>query len=228
MEDYYQEKLKEIKSIMGTDPHKAFMEVSNELNMPYVPSVYEGEFVKLHNELKVILKEEVTAKKLSNEDILEYLWSEDTTKRIMAVENLKNSNLRDFKEDVAKWIEQQDASHNITKAFLYELLADQEINIEITIDGVVLNPAIDKSLFDNNEFKKGLIKVQELTRNEPSLEKMLLEEYERFFLMTFPKKHKDGEALAISILNIIKKMMDDKVVLSTEDEAVASILNNVV
>ena len=226
MEDYYQEKLREIKSLIETDPHKAFMEVSNELNMPYIPRVYEGDFNKLHNELKIILQKEVSTKKLSSDEIVEYLWDEDISKQVVAIENLKTSNLREYKDEIVKWIQEKQKSENMTKAFLYELLVSQEIDIDITVDGIVINPAKQKSMFDNEEFKKGLVKIQELAKNEPSIEKMILEEFERYYLVSFPVFNDNGEELANSLFNIIRKMMGEELILSPKEVAIATKLSN--
>ena len=114
----------------------------------------------------------------------------------------------------------------MTKAFLYELLVSQEIDIEISVGEVTINPIKQKSMFDNEEFKKGLIKIQELSQNDPSIEKMMLEEFERYYLVSFPDFDINGVLVANSLFNIIRKMMGAELALSNDEIAIATRLSN--
>ncbi len=225
MSDYYQEKIQEIKELMKTDIHKAFSESSKEMSMPYIPEKYEAEISGIHNELLIQIQGELNNKSYSLDEVLEMFWSNEETKEAVAIENLKNLNLRTVKEEIKKWIESKPNEKNISKAYLYELLVSQEVDIDITIDKVTLNPVKDGSMFDNQQIKIGFETLQELSANEPALEKSLLEEFERYMLISFPNKPRNGSELAKQIYNIVKQMFDDSIVLTDQEKTLAEVLN---
>ncbi len=225
MSDYYQEKIQEIKELMKTDIHKAFAETSKEMSMPYIPEKYEPEIISMHKELLIQIQGELNNKSYSLDEILEMFWSNEETKEAVAIENLKNLNLRTVKEEIKKWIEEKPVDRNISKAYLYELLVSQEVDIDITIDKTTVNPIKNGSMFDDEQIKIGFETLQELSSNEPALEKVLLEEFERYMLISFPNKPTNGSELAKQIYNIVKQMFDETIILTDEEKVLAEVLN---
>jgi len=216
--DYYQEKLFEIRSLMKTDLFKAKILLDEELKMPYIPLKYEAEFFQLADENRRQLSVQMSKKTLTDEDVLEYLWSKDDLKEAIVLDYLKESNLRKYKDELKKWIETKPKAKNISKAYIFELLASQEISIDITLNKEVINPAKDGSIFDNKEVAKAFKEIEKLSAKEPSLEKIAVEEVERYLLSSFPKKVNDGKKLGTMIYNIVKNLIDGQTELSKEEE----------
>ena len=216
--DYYQEKLFEIRSLMKTDLFKAKILLDEELKMPYIPLKYEAEFFQLAEDNKRQLSVQLSKKTLTDEDVLEYLWSKDDLKEAIVLDFLKESNLRKYKDELKKWIEKKPKSKNISKAYIFELLASQEISIDIELNKEVINPSKNGSIFDNKEVVIAFKEIEKLSIKEPSLEKIAAEELERYLLSSFPKKLEDGKKIGIMIYNIVKNLIDGQTELSKDEE----------
>ncbi|WKX02499.1 DUF3196 family protein [Candidatus Mycoplasma mahonii] len=225
MKNYYEEKITEIKLLIKTDLEKAFHKLKVELDMPYIPEKYEPKFSTLFLDVKSQLESKISQKKMSNEEIMEYLWSDNVLHEAIAINNLKEMNIRNFKDELKKWMEEKPDSKNISKTFLYELLSNQEVDIDIKLKGIIVNPKKNKSLFEDLEVKKALMSIDKLTDKDPSLAKLLTEEIERYLLITFPLKIKNGDFLAKQIFNIIQSMFGNNIVFSKEEEEILVIMN---
>lgn len=190
--DYYQEKLTEIRKLMKTNVFLAKELLDEEMKMPYIPLKYEQDFIDLQNKNRILISVKISNKTFDNEEVTKYLWSNDELKEAMVLDFLKKANLREHVTELAKWIETKPKTKNIAKSFIYELLVLQEINVDLKWSGEIVNPSKNKSIFDNKEVGKGIKRIKKLTLKEPSLEGVLMEEFEVGILNDYPKVLKNG------------------------------------
>ncbi len=222
MSDFYTEKLNEIKELIKTDKSKAMNLLQEELAMPYIPEKYEKEFHELAKSLIVEQMKEVNEKTLSTKEVIEFLWSKDEVKEAAAIDSLGTQNLRAIKDELKKWVESE--NNAIGKAFIYESLVSQDVDIELNISGKTLNPAVDKSILENKEVLSSFMFVRAAAVESPQLQDAVEDQLRLYILLTFPITPLDGKLLATQIFNVVKKMMGEEIELSEQEKKTFEIL----
>lgn len=97
--NYYDKTLKEISSIISSDPYSAMKMIEDELNAPYLPR----DFLAKLNDLKSKINIEKDGFKLDLNAIKEYLSSSED-KQCIAVEELSKLNLREYEDIVSDYL----------------------------------------------------------------------------------------------------------------------------
>ena len=220
--DYYVETIEIVQKLMQQEKFKEAEEIlTEELKMPYIPLKYESQFVELMNEVKAKNSPDGQKGNYVPKDVaLDYLLSEDEEKEIMGLELLRTHNLRFDKEVLKSRIETWPEEKNMLKAYLFELLVEQEIDINVSWgEDLILNPK-DGSVMNDQEVLKALDQVQlELAKEQSKIE-MAEDELQRYLLMTYPNIPKDGKAFGIDISAIVQKMFDDKIELTNDQRKI--------
>ena len=223
--NFYEEKLKEVDLLIKDNKLlEATAILKEELSMPYVPEKYEKQFRKIFDEtMFALLSDNGSHKSINIEELLSML-NKDEESQSIALELLKNHNLRPVASTLKARIESWTKEESLKRAFLFELLADQEINIDINIDGVNVNPQ-KNSILNNNEVIKGLKNIPTLVEKSPQLLEPTVNEFRRYLLLNFPNEITNGEELSINIFNIIKHLLNNEFSLSEKEMKILKILN---
>ena len=223
--NFYEEKLEEVNLLIKNNQLLKVVDIlKEELNMPYVPAKYEVQFKKILDETIFKLMDDKGSNTMVNiEDVLSML-NKDEESQAVALELLKGHNLRPVASVLKARIESWDQKDNLKRSFLFEMLAEQEINIDVSIDGSILNPS-KNSILENIEVVKGLKMIPSLVEKTPQLLEPTIGEYRRYLLLNFPNKIQDGEQLARNIFNIINHMFNQENSLTNEEVKILEILN---
>ena len=228
MTNYYEEKIAEIKTLKVKNPIKAFSLLLEELKMPYIPRKYEIIFQTLYKELKPLLnKKDVANLQINQETILDFLNSKDYQKNAIAIDNLKNINIHLIFNDLEKWIKEKDHDYqyNLHIALIYENMAEQNINKDLVIKNIKINPFKNGSIFVNKEIKNAFSFLLNSFEKEPQLQNVVISEMEIYFLKTFPIFPTNGEKLAKQFVNVIAFLFQKKVKLTLEEKKILEIIN---
>ena len=108
--------------------------------MPYIPEIYESQYIKLINDIKSEVKGDDQPTIVTRDIAIDYLLSENEEKENISLELLRDHNLRYVKDVLKNRLETWPSNKNTQKAFLFELLVEQEIDMEINFNGFNLNP----------------------------------------------------------------------------------------
>lgn len=222
--NFYDEKLNEIKAAIEKGDFKlAHSLLTEELKMPYIPAVYEKQFQELFADVVRALMTEEGRKQLPIEDISEMLFGEDA-EQLMAIEMLKDSNIRPIKDEIKRRIESYTDADALKRTFLFELLAGQEIAMEIVINNVVLDPS-KHSITKSEEVKRAIDALPYIVAKNPQMYEPVFNELQRYFLLKFPEVPLDGKLLVEQIYNIVRSMFEPSMVLTDEEKEIFNTLN---
>ena len=224
--NYYDETIEKTKKlIIKKEYESANILLNTELSMPYIPKIYEDIFIELKNEIKYITMGDTFTKSVSIDVAMEYITSGDINSESIALELLRDHNLRNHIDILKKVIESWGQEKNILKAYLFELLIEQEVNVEINLNGIMMNPFKTKTILEN----KNVIEVNKLIskslRKNPSSLELALDEFQRFLLVTYPMVPNEAKAMSDDIIAIVEKMFDDKKELTQRQKKIKELLS---
>ena len=224
-DNFYTEKINEIKKLIKNgELTKAQQELTEELNMPYIPEIYEVEFSKLYQEiLHTLMSDQPDNKVKALDTIMEMLFGDESAQSI-ALELISSHNLRPVKTQIKNRIESWTSKDAIKRSFLFEILCEQEINLDVLIDGVKVNPIKDQ-VVDNKTLLEALKIIEELSLKNPQLKDIAFNEVRRFILINFPKKDFEIKPLVNSIYKITESMFNENISLDKKDMEIREILN---
>lgn len=224
-DNFYTEKINEIKKLIENgELTKAQQELTEELNMPYIPEIYEVEFSKLYQEiLHALMSDQPDNKVKALDTIMEMLFGDESAQSI-ALELISSHNLRPVKTQIKNRIESWTSKDAIKRSFLFEILCEQEINLDILIDGVNVNPIKDQ-VVDNKTLLEALKIIEELSLKNPQLKDIAFNEVRRFILINFPKRDFEIKSLTNSIYKITASMFNENISLDKKDMEIREILN---
>lgn len=205
---FYKEVIQKIKDhINNRDYEKAFELLNEELKMPYIPKDVEKELLEYKAKLLPHISKEKEAKKITTDDVIDYLNSADKLKLIQAIEELPNLNLRKIAKELKDWI-QNNKDDKVTIAFIIENLIDQKVDIDINLDSKSINPKDSKSVLEDPSIIKGLEYIIENTDKQPQLTDLATSEFKRYLLNTYPSIPRDSIEVVKSIINIINNSLN--------------------
>lgn len=226
LKNYYDEKLEVINTLLKKEKFKKVYEIINkELKMPYIPEIYEFQFIKIMNDIKsdVIGKDSLTV--VPREVVIDYLLSEDPEQEMIALELLRDHNLRYEKEIIKKRIETWPVSKTTQKAYLFELLIEQEINMEVNFNGLILNSKTNGSILEKPTVIETMNQMSKYFKKNPSTLNMALDEFQRFLLISYPAVPEDGKEFAKDISQIVKSMFESKINLTKKQLRIKEMLS---
>lgn len=221
--NYYDEKINQIQNLLKNGKYEeASKSVVEELNMPYIPSQYEEIFNEFNDRIKYMQnKLEKPLSAMTRDEIIAFLFSGESEKETIALEMLPEQNLRYMKIELKKAIESWGEEKNIEKAFIFEALVEQEVDIEIEFKkGKKMNPINDYDILDNVEVSFAMSYLEDIFKKEPSLIEVAQAEFERYLLLCYPLEVKDGKELALEVAQVVKFMFNANVDLSTSEHLI--------
>lgn len=230
--NFYESKLEQIKQLIKEEKFdKAHEEILAEINMPYIPMAYEKEFKDLFNFVRTkINKDDNRVFTLSREEVIELLLSESEESQAMALELIADQNLHHEKQSLKHRIETWKQSDIFKKAFLFELMIEQKIDVAIEfVKGLIINPAKQKSVLEAKQTLVMLQQINLLTEKEPTLTLATSQEAKRYLLLNYPNPPENGESLAQNIVNVVRHMFGQEVDLSGDELSIYKVLktNNI-
>lgn len=216
--DYYEETIDIVKKLIEQEKHGEAQEIlEQELKMPYVPLKYEATFVELLNDVRAKTSPDGAKGSYVSKDVaLDYLLSEDKEQEIMGLELLRSHNLRFDKEVLKRRIETWPKEKSILKAYLFELLVEQEIDIDVQWDEETLMNPSNGSVMNDEQVAIAIDQVQHEFTQNPSQREMAEDELQRYLLITYPEVPVDGKQFGIAVSNVVKKMFDENIQLTPE------------
>lgn len=225
--NYYAEKIADIKNLIAQEQYQEAKNViEEELKMPYIPEKYEQTFIDLANEVKFnTLDDKQPIMTISRDVALDYLTSEDQSKELLALEVLSEHNLNGVKELLKRRIESWGTDKNMFKAYLFELMVDQEIDVDVNLNGQQINPRKNGSIMDNPTVLKIMNELDLSFDKNPSLLNSAKQEFERYLLLTYPNVPADDN-FANNFVKVIHSLLDNNIELSNEQLNIMKILND--
>ena len=208
--NHYEEKIKNAKELIKKGDLKiAYDILDEEMKMPYVPKIYEEQFIEIMNNIRVDLIGESSVHLVPRDVALEYLTSGSEEQEAMALEILREHNLRYDVQILKNVLESWGPEKQILKAFLFEILAEQEIDVDINFNGLKLNPRINGSILENKLVEETMKLIPKYFEKNPTSESLALEEFQRFLLLTYPAVPEDPKMFAWNLSQVIKSMFEE-------------------
>lgn len=201
---YYDELLNKVKELIDKgDYNKASSLIDKELSMPYIPSDFEPKL----RELLSLIPIEIDQKSLSDDQIIEYLIS-DEMKQLRAVEELNKKNLREYLDICGNYLCSEGFIN--AKALLVDSLIKQDINEEINM----LNNGLEYSFIpkyilspeNSLGFLEGLKLLSDKYMKEPSKLELAKQLLYKECLLALPVNYEedDGPYLADKVYEYIE------------------------
>lgn len=206
--NYYDELIANIESLLNQSKYiEAKSIIENELNLPYIPREIEE---KLNKYLSIIKEATYALKSLTDEDILDYLKSNET-KQLIAVDELSRKNLRDYIDVVDDYLKGNGFVN--AKALLIDSLIRQEINFNFKYVNDCLfidfNPYKLKKIEETDGFILAMNQIQDFYMKNPSKSKMGMELLYKEALLSLPNEI-NGELITEKIINYIEDAFSAK------------------
>lgn len=158
--------------IKSNNKDKALKLVKEELNMPYIPALYEDRFKEIYNELSYKEKEPKEFV-LSRDKIREILeTNEDKNIIILAIVEMCKLNIRDFLESIQIFLKRD--LKNIFKVMIIDALRSQGVNYDFSLvnNGIVsaINPITSENILASSIYL-GVKKILEdnIGKQDPNL-----------------------------------------------------------
>lgn len=206
--NYYDELIANIESLLNQSKYiEAKSIIENELNLPYIPREIEE---KLNKYLSIVKDATYSLKSLTDEDIFNYLNS-DETKQLIAVDELSRKNLRDYIDVVDDYLKGNGFVN--AKALLIDSLIRQEINFNFKYVNDCLfidfNPYKLKKIEETDGFILAMNQIQDFYMKNPSKSKMGMELLYKEALLSLPNEI-NGELITEKIINYIEDAFSAK------------------
>lgn len=208
MDTYYEDILKKVEDHMKErDFESAFKIVEEELSMPYIPRDVEEKLIAYYNQCRSELRVKET-KSYDDEDIDSMLQG-SLEETFLAVEQLKNSNIRKHCDAIAKYLSKEDV-HPLVRALLIEAMMEQGITDEFTtqIDGmdVTFTPCAIEAPMETEGITIAAGYLKEWFENDnPTFAMMCVESLvkEAYLRLPFNIDEEDGEAIAAAVAHYV-------------------------
>ena len=224
-QNFYKQTIEDIKKLIKEDKiETAKKMVDKELNMPYVPAKYEKIFLELQGQINFKLISDIGPNNNKTiEWVMEKLFGNEK-QQIMALENLSKYNLRTIKNKLKERIQSWKQKDKFKQAYLFELLSEQEIDMNIEIDSQVMNP-IKHSIFHDKQFLIAIKEIEKHTQKQPQLYEMVVNQLQHYVLKIFPNKIKNGKELSKHITKAVKSLIDEEIELNDQEKKILQTLN---
>lgn len=211
MSNYYQECLENInKYINEGNKKEALKIIEEELSMIYIPKEFEEKLL----EFKTDLVETALNKKISDEEIEEYLLKDEYF-QLLAIKELENRNIRQYMDLVQDIFENVES--NLVKISLLEICINQQVSDEIKIikDGleIYVVPAACNLPQDSDGYEVCIEYLKEWLESEnPTLYNLCKQAAlkETYLHMPFEIEVEEAKSMAYSIVMYVSELMGCK------------------
>ena len=110
------------------------------------------------------------------------------------------------------------------KAFLFELLIEQEVDIEISFNGMNINPSRVGSVLSN----KKVIEINKILetkfQKDPAKLNIALDEFQKFLLLTYPIIPEDPKQFSSDLEMIVNSLFDEDIQLTQRQKIIKKAL----
>lgn len=215
MDSYYEDILKKAAQYMSEEAWEtAFHIVEEELSMPYIPKPYEERLIELYNTCRAQLRQQKALRTYSEEEIGELLRG-SLEEQLLAVEQLKKSNIRNHLEEIRTYF--LDEPHYLVRSCLMEALMEQNISDEFTteIDGleVTFIPCFIELPQESDGVEQAVSYLREWFENdEPTFMTLCVESLikEAYLRLPFTIDAAEGFAMAVAIACYVFRAVGDQ------------------
>lgn len=215
MESYYDEILDKIRRLMSEkNIQEAYRLLEDELSMPYIPKESEEQLILLYQECRSALRTQMPQRTYEEEDI-ETLLAGSFEEQLLAIEQLKKSNVRNYLEAIEHCLMKD--PDGVVRSLLIDCLMQQDIAEEMhaVVDGMELTflPNYLEPVMKAEGARLGANMLCEWFEHEdPSFLTMCMEclIQECYLHLPFHIDVDEGIPLAISIVYYVKKAQGDE------------------
>ena len=224
-QNFYKQTIEDIRKLIKEEKIETAKQiVDQELNMPYIPAKYEKTFLELQGQINFKLISDIGPNNNKTiEWVIEKLFGNEK-QQIMALENLNKYNLRTINDKLKERIQSWKPKDKFKQAYLFELLSEQEIDMDIKIENKILNPS-KHSIFHDKQFLIALKEIEKHTHKQPQLHEMVINQLQHYALKIFPNKIKNGKELSKQITQAVKSLIDPEIKLSDQEKKILQTLN---
>ena len=223
--NFYEQKINEIRDLIKNNKvEEAKVLLLQELNMPYIPKKYEEIFLNIREELN---SNEDNSKEslMTQEEALTILYGDAQISKVHALNSMKKMNIRSFIDEVVKWMETSSSNERMLVANMYELLVEQEINVNIKIDDITLNPVNSKDPLRSEYINKTLKEIEEKQIDELLWKQHAKDQLMIYVLNIFPKPLE--KEISEQMLNIVAYLFGEGD-LTNEEKEIALTIGHIV
>lgn len=215
MDDFYHDLLKKAHTFIENEQYQEAMEIlEEEFIMPYIPKEYEVEMIAMYNTCRSALNASKKVKKYDEEDI-ETLLKGSFEEACQAVELLKKSNVRMHLDLIEAYLKND--PHFLVRTLLVEILIEQEVHDEITMDydglEICFSPSYVELPQDQDAFVEAVKIVCSYYENEnPTFLQMCVETMmkEMYFRLPFALSEDEIYPFIYAVLLYVYKANEDK------------------
>lgn len=211
---FYDEKIEEIRTLVNEKKiEDALKELQTELSMPYIPKEKEEQLQMLYAELiNSLRKDEKVSKTLSPETVIEYLNDDSNpVRQTIALDSLRQINLREIAEDLKKWVEDPKNNWNKpAKVVIVESMIGQKLNITVKIGNKDIDCSTTDTILESYQVKLALKEIVEETMQEPQLQKLAQQVLQGLLIINYPY-FPSIDNLSNRIIKITRKMLGEEI-----------------
>ena len=214
MDRYYEDILKKVEDLKQKESFKECLSIlEEELSMPYIPKEYEDQMIENYNECRSIVRS-VNPVRAYDEDAIAALLKGSLDEQFLAIEQLKKSNVRNHLTEIQEYMSNQ--PHDLVRSFLIEILMEQNITDEITVemDGleVTFTPCFIENPMESDGAQDAIMMLREWFENDnPTFTMMCVESLVKEAYLKLPFNIESDEAmdLACAIACYVFRANDD-------------------
>lgn len=216
--NYYELLIEEIESLINQNKEEeALKKIDEELNLPYVPKIYEEKLQKYLNNLSLSKKDKNTKKVYFSREELLTIMSEykkhDINFLIDICNEFEQYNWVNYEKEIESIFNTN--IDNKVKSIIYNTLVVQNLNHDFKIKNITINPIINKTIFETQFAIQNLLKLSHKQFDDPSIFDICEKIFFIYLMNKFPEslflEYIDITNELISIANVmlgIKKIED--------------------
>ncbi|HCY06963.1 MAG: DUF3196 domain-containing protein [Erysipelotrichaceae bacterium] len=214
MNNYYDKIIFKIKELIeDNNITQAKDLLDEELKMPYIPSLYEEELIRLNQTVNSLIKLDDDEKEISIIKIEEYLYGNDK-QQLQAVSALFEKNLRNHIKLVQDYLDSK--PNKEAASLLIDAMIEQELTNEFKYTKDNLEYTFIPAYLSKPYESEGFIQADKLlqkwiSNDNPSMYEMCLQMLIHKIYLYLPLSYEEDEAdiLALSILKKISSLLGD-------------------
>lgn len=212
--NFYEELIQSIEKLIDEKKYEeARAKIIDELSMPYVPNDIYETLESFMDKLEELVPSKGDS--LSDEDIIEYLKSDDRSLQLIAVNYLDRMNLREYLDIVSEFLVSSNGDDEV-KTMLISSLINQEIGEEIKVDKSGMEyefiPKYVMSVEESDGYLRAVVRFDEVLFKNPTYYNLAIELFTKEAYRALPVNIDDDEALVMAdnIIRHIYRLFEDE------------------
>lgn len=229
MSNYYDDLINKIEELIKKDKkHEALNIIKEELNLPYVPKLYED---KLNNYLAQLdEKKEKKPFMFSREELITIMnesKKHDVNFLLDVSSGFEQYNWNGFEKEIEVILNDKNLDNKV-KSIIYNNLVVQGLSYDFKIGKYVINPTKNKTMFETHFALKNLVDLSHKQFDDPSIFDICEKIFFIYVMNCFPEsmffEYKNITNELISIANVMIGTKDVKT-LTKEEQELYKIIN---